>query len=106
MRNAARELDDLETARDLAESIGQHLAVLGGEDARDVLAMLVEQLAHAKQDLRAPRQRGRAPGRERLLGRPDSFRDLPHRPQANPPGLPPPSPAFHTAPPALLPSHP
>ena len=56
VRDAARELDDLEPARDLAERVGRHLAVLGGEERRDVLAMLVDQLADAEQDLGAPRR--------------------------------------------------
>ena len=53
MWDAAGELDDLEPARNLAERVGLDLAVLRGEKAGDVLAVLVEQLAHAKQDLRA-----------------------------------------------------
>ena len=40
VRDPARELDDLEPARDLAERVGEHLAVLGGEEPRDVLAVL------------------------------------------------------------------
>ena len=37
VREAGRELDDLLAARDLAERIGQHLAVLGGDDLGELV---------------------------------------------------------------------
>ena len=37
MRDAARELDDLETAGDLTERVGDHLAVLGADDPREIV---------------------------------------------------------------------
>ena len=40
-RDPAGELDHLEPARDLAHRVGEHLAVLGGEDPRRFLAALV-----------------------------------------------------------------
>ena len=76
VRDPARELDDLEPARDLAERVRLDLAVLRGQEARDVLAMLVEQLAHAKQDLGAPPERRRPPRREGGLGDGDRLGDL------------------------------
>ena len=40
--------------------------MLGGEDARDLLAALVDELADAEDELGATRQRHRAPGGERV----------------------------------------
>ena len=44
-------------ARDLAERVGEHLAVLGGDDRRELLLAGVEQLAEGEQHLGAPGQR-------------------------------------------------
>ena len=69
-RDAARELDHLEAARDLAQRVGEDLAVLGGDQPRELVAVLVDELADAEEELRALRERDRAPGREgRLRGR-------------------------------------
>ncbi len=65
VRDAAGELDDLEAAGDLAERVGEHLAVLGGDDRGQLALALVEQLAEAEQHLGALGQRGGAPARER-----------------------------------------
>ena len=69
MREAAAELDHLDPARDLAHRVGEHLAVLGGEEPRDLFAVLVEQLADPEEQLGAPRERERPPGGERRLRR-------------------------------------
>ena len=45
---AARELDDLHAAGDLAERVGEHLAVLGGEDLGELLLAGVQQLAEVR----------------------------------------------------------
>ena len=37
LRDAAGELDDLEAARDSPVRVGQHLAVLGGDDRRELV---------------------------------------------------------------------
>src|SRR5207237_4040085 len=63
-RHPTAELDDLEPPRDLALCVGEHLAVLGREELRDVLTVLVEQLADAEEELGAARERDRAPGLE------------------------------------------
>ena len=64
-RDAAGELDHLEAALHLSHRVREHLAVLVGEDARDLLAAIMDELADAEEDLRALRQRRRAPGGER-----------------------------------------
>ncbi len=83
VRDAARELDVLEPSGDLAHRVGQHLAVLGGEQRGDLLAVGVDQLAHAEQDLGAPRQAGGPPRGERRLGRGDGRVDLVGRRQVD-----------------------
>ena len=67
--HAAGELQVLEAAGDLALGVGKDLAVLGGNRRGDVLAVGVEQLAHAEQDLGPPGQPGGPPGREGGPGR-------------------------------------
>jgi len=42
MRDATGELDDLLTAADLAEGVGEDLAVLGGDDRRQLLLPRVQ----------------------------------------------------------------
>ena len=64
VRDAAGELDHLEAALHLPHRVREHLAVLVGEDARDLLAAVVDELADAEEDLRALRERRRAPGGE------------------------------------------
>ena len=75
-RDAACELDHLEAALHLAHRVRQHLAVLVGEDARDVLAAVVDELADAEEDLGALRQRRRAPRGERRGSSSDGSVDL------------------------------
>ena len=76
VRDPAGELDHLEPARDLAHRVGEHLAVLGGEDPRGLLAALVHELADPEEQLRALRERRGAPGRERRLRGRDRGADL------------------------------
>ena len=64
--DAARELDVLDAARELAGRVGPHLAVLRREDGRDVGAVLVEEVTELEHDLGAARQRRPAPRGERL----------------------------------------
>ena len=45
--NAARELDDLDAARELAFGVGEHLAVLARDERRELVEALVEQLLEA-----------------------------------------------------------
>src|SRR5439155_13554150 len=66
LRHPAAELDHLEPARHLAERVREDLAVLGGEELRDVLTVLVEEASNSEEDLGAARQRQRPPARERL----------------------------------------
>ena len=61
MRDAARELDVLEPAGDLAPRVVEHLAVLARDDRRQVVAVGVDQLAQAEQHSGAAAQRRRAP---------------------------------------------
>ena len=63
LRDAADVLDDLDAALHLAERVGEHLAVLGGEEPRQVLAVLVDELVDAEEELCALRERPVAPGR-------------------------------------------
>ena len=67
VRDAGRELDVLQAARHLAHGVGEHLAVLLGDEPRDVLAMLMQRLADPEQDVGPFRQRRPAPAGERLL---------------------------------------
>ena len=76
LRDAAGELDVLETAGDLAHRIREHLAVLGGDERGDLLAVRVDQLAESEHHLGTLRQRRRAPCRERCPRRGDRGVDL------------------------------
>ncbi len=59
----AGELDDLLAAGHLAQRVGVHLAVLGGDERRELVLAGVEQLAEGEHHLRTTRQGRRAPGR-------------------------------------------
>ena len=69
-------LHDLQPARHLAERVGQDLAVLAGEDRGHLLAPRMEQLADAEEELGPLRERGLAPGGERVPRRLDGRIDL------------------------------
>src|SRR6185503_16293907 len=75
MRNAARELDDLDAARELALRVGEHLAMLARDERRDLVEALVEQLLELEQDARAFERRSVGPARECSLGGRDGSRD-------------------------------
>ena len=75
-RDPAGELDHLEPAGDLAERVGEHLAVLGREDARNLLAAVVHELADPEHQLGPLRERGGAPRGERRLRGGDRGTDL------------------------------
>ena len=64
VRDAAGELHDLLAAADLAQRVGEHLAVLGGDDRRQLVLAGVQQLAEREQDRGPLGQRGVPPGRE------------------------------------------
>ena len=51
VRDAAGELDVLQAAGDLAEGVAEHLAVLGGEQRGDLLAVGVDELPEAEHHL-------------------------------------------------------
>ena len=63
-RQAAGVLDGLDAAGDADEGVGEGLAVVAGDERRELLAMLPGQLAEGEEDL-APGDEGHvAPGRE------------------------------------------
>ena len=61
LADPAGELDDLEAALHLAARVVEHLAVLARDDAGEVVAVAVDQLAEAEQHRRAAADRGRRP---------------------------------------------
>ena len=50
LRDAARELDDVDAARDLALRVAEHLAVLGGDHRGERVALAVEQVEEGLHD--------------------------------------------------------
>ena len=58
-------------ALDRSHRVEEHLAVLFADDGRDLLLMLLDELAEAVQDPRAPERRRRAPCGKRRDGRLD-----------------------------------
>ena len=87
MRDPAGELDHLEPAGDLAHRVGEHLAVLGREDAGDLLTTFVQELADVEHQLRALGERGGAPRWEGGLGGRNGGADLLHRREVDLAGL-------------------
>ena len=69
VRQRAGELDDLEPAGDLAAGVGEHLAVLGGEDRGELALAAVEQLAEGEHHRLPLGDGGLAPARRRPCGR-------------------------------------
>ena len=67
-RRAARNLKVLQRPLDLRPRIRQRLAVLFGNQPRQVVHITTHALGKSKQQLTAPRHRRRAPGRERSTG--------------------------------------
>ena len=76
VRDPAGELDHLLAAGHLAERVGEHLAVLGGDDRGQLVLAGVQQLPEREQDLGPPGQRGVPPLRERLGRRRDDLVDV------------------------------
>src|SRR5262249_11599427 len=87
LRDAAGELDDLESAVDLAERIRRDLAVLAGQERGDVLLVFLDELAVGEEDARPAGERGLAPAGEGLLRGRDRRVDVPSRTQRDPPRL-------------------
>ena len=69
VRGAAGELEVLQAPGHLAFGVGEHLAVLGRHHGGQFLAVGIDQLSHAEEDLgapataRSPSRPGRRPGR-------------------------------------------
>src|SRR5262249_14765727 len=62
VRNAAGELDHLEAALDVALGVGEGLAVLGGEERRELVVLLLHQLEEPEHDPGAALRIGGGPG--------------------------------------------
>ena len=67
MRDAAGELDHLEPALDVAAGVGDHLAVLGGEQVGELVHVRLDQRLELEHHPRAALRVGRRPGGLRLL---------------------------------------
>jgi hypothetical protein len=65
--NAGGELDVFEAARHFALSVGEHLAVFGGDDAGELIDVLLEELAEAEHHACAAQRRLRGPRGKRSL---------------------------------------
>ena len=57
VRDAGGELDHFEAARGFAAGVGEHFAVLGGDEPGEVVEMLLEELAEAEEHARAAQRR-------------------------------------------------
>ena len=75
LRDAAGELDVLQAAGDLAGGVGEHLAVLGGDDRGQLVGAVVQQLAEGEQH----RRRGATARPSRHARRPPPARARPRR---------------------------
>src|SRR4029077_10027168 len=73
--------------RNLPHRVRQHLAVLGGEDLRDLLAALVHELADVEEEPGPLREREGAPRRRGLLRSLDGLVDLLRRGEVDGAGL-------------------
>ena len=89
VRDAAGELEVLEAARDLAQGVGRDLAVLGGQQRGDLLAVLIDEVADAEHDLRPLRKGRRAPRGKAAGGGGHGRVDLFGRGEIDPLALPP-----------------
>ncbi len=76
LRRPRGELHDLDAARHLAQRVGQHLAVLGGDDGGKLARVAVEQIAEAEHHAGSDQGRRRGPSRERRLRRPNGGIDV------------------------------
>ena len=68
LRDADRELDDLETALDFALRVGDHLAVLRGDDGGECVDTLFADAEEAVQNTGATQRRRIGPSRESSFG--------------------------------------
>ena len=68
LRNAARELDDLEPARELAFGVGEHLAVLARDQRGQLVEVRVEQLLEAEHARARASAAACRPSRQRCFG--------------------------------------
>ena len=73
---AAGELQDLDAPRDLAGGVGRDLAVLGGEERREAVAVGLDEVPDLEHDLGPAAQARRAPAGERGPGGVDRGVDL------------------------------
>src|SRR5580765_7845761 len=76
MRDAARELDDLEPARHFAGRVARDLAVLARDDRGERLAVALDQLLELEHDARTTHGRDRGPRRLRGLRARDGAIDV------------------------------
>src|SRR3546814_13118413 len=66
MRDSAGEFDDVYATLHVAARVGDHLAVLGGEEEGELLDILLDQLLIFEHDAGAPLRVGRRPAMLRL----------------------------------------
>jgi CBS domain-containing protein len=81
LRDAAGELDDVDAAHHLALCVREHLAVLGGDHRRELVAMLVEQAEELVEHAGAADRRRVGPAVEGLLRGGDGRLDIGHAAQ-------------------------
>ena len=81
--DAASKLDVLQPPSHLAQRIAKNLAVLLGEQSRNLLAIRINQLAHMKHDLRPPRKIRSPPSRKGSKSSSDSQVNLGRRSQVH-----------------------
>ena len=89
--NAAGELDDLQAAGHFTHGIGEHLAMLTGDQPRQLVGVILDQGLELEQDTRALERRDPGSGGEgvigdahRLAGLGDDERHRPERPDEVP----------------------
>jgi len=68
MRDAAGELDNLQPALNVALGVGDHLAVFGRQEMRDLVHVLLDQRLERKHDAGAALRIRGGPSRERFRG--------------------------------------
>ncbi len=76
LREPAGELDHLKPADRLALGVGDHLAMLGGNDPGEVIEVTLDQVAEAEHDPDPPGKRDVLPRLEGLRGRPHRLVDV------------------------------
>ncbi len=76
MRNAAGELDDFQSALDVALGVGKGLAVFGGQKPRQIVVLALDQFQELEHDAGAALRIGGGPAGEGGLGVGDGLFDL------------------------------